>query len=113
MSLFLPDYESIEFPIIPQFFDKANRLLAALDKPSNTVIFENRVTLAAYHFLATQCCFYIEKAWCCKTDEELRIHHCLWKGKRYEIAVMNGAFNRRHKNFKRIDKVCLAHVENR
>lgn len=113
MSLFVDEYKPVTFPVLPKLFSKADPVISRLTKPSQKEIYDNRVSIAAYYYLVERCTFYIEEGWCTKTNEELRIHHCIWQANRYEIAVMNGALDRKHKNFKRVDKVCICAIENR
>lgn len=106
------NYHLIELPLKPNYFHYADCIISKMNKPTKAEIFENRVAMSAYYFLIKEHTFYKEKAWCSHTHEELRVHHCLYNDIKYEIAVMRGAFNRKHKNFKRVDKVCICAVEN-
>lgn len=108
-----PSYQLIKLPLKPNCFHYADRIISKMNKPTKAEIFENRVAMAAYNYLVKEHTFYKEKAWCCHTNEELRVHHCLYNGIKYEIAVMRGAFDRKHKNYRRVDKVCICAVENR
>ena len=112
-SLFLPGYESLEFPIITKLFHHANQVISQLPKHDDKAIYENRVVIAAYHYFVNEHTFYVEKGTCAVSCEQCRIHHCLWNGKVYLISVLVGAYNKKHKNYNRIDKISLCHAENR
>ncbi len=105
------EHHLITFPIITSYFAVAEPYLKSLGKVSYEVKFENRVTLGAYRFLAKKHTYKVVNGYCSATDEPLKIHYCRFNGIEYEIAVMEGAFNRKHRNFKRPDKVCICSVE--
>ena len=112
-TLFTKDTFKITYPNVPKFYSCADHILAQIKNPPKREIFDNRIVAAGCHFLVKYCSFFTEQGWCCATDEELIIHHCLWNETKYEVAVLKGAFNRKHKNFKRIDKLALTEIENR
>lgn len=112
-SYFTDDWEEINLPVFHKYFSGADQIIAAMNKPTKRDIFQNRVVSAATYYFVKFCTFYVEKAWCSLTDEQLSIHHCRYDGVNYKIAVIQGAFIRKHKNFKRLDKISFTDVETR
>ncbi|WNC67536.1 hypothetical protein RI845_13540 [Thalassotalea nanhaiensis] len=76
-------------------------------------VHEYLVTTSSLRYLVREFCYFRCHGWCLESNEPQTIHYCMWEGRSYAISTLVGWGNRKHKNFKRIDRICLVEVEDR